>query len=105
MSLAPTGGDAWDISALLREFQGPRLVLIRAAHGVAGLLSTYGLTRDQELCLARPHNQIDLIIISRMHHASGDCYRMISIVARYSKLSLIGHSIELSLLVLVLLLA
>ena len=104
MSLA-TGGDTWDVSALLWEFQGPRLVFIRAAHGVTGFLSTYGIARDQELSLTRPHDQIHLIIISCMHHAPGHRHRIISVVPHYAKLRLIGHSIELCLLLLVLLLA
>ena len=103
MSLA-TGGDTRDVPTLLREFQGPRLVFIRAAHRVTGFLSTYGLAWDQELCLTRPHDQIDLIIISCVHHAPGHCHGIISVVPRYAKLSLIGHSIELCLLLLVLLL-
>jgi hypothetical protein len=102
MSLA-TGGDTWDVSTLLREFQGPCLVFIHAAHGVTGFLSS--ITRDQELCLTRPHDKIYLIIISCMHHAPGHCHRIISIVPQYAKLRLIGHSIELCLLLQVLLLA
>ena len=102
MSLA-TGGDTWDVSALLREFQGPRLVLIRAAHGVTGFLSS--IARDKELSLTRPHDQIHLIIISCVHHAPCHCHRIISIVPQYAKLRLIGNSIELCLLLLVLLLA
>ena len=102
MSLA-TGGDTWDISTLLREFQGPRLVFISAAHRVTGFLSTYGIARDQELCLARPHDQIHLIIISSVHHPPGHRHRIISVVPHYAKLRLIGHSIELCLLLLVLL--
>jgi hypothetical protein len=100
-----TGGDPLDIPALLREFQGPCLVFIRAAHGVTGFLSTYGLARDQELCLARPHDQVDLIIIPCVHHPAGHRHGIISVVPRYAKLTLIGYSIELCLLLLVLLLA
>jgi hypothetical protein len=92
MSLA-TRGDSRDVSTLLREFQGPRLVFIRAPHGVAGFLSTYGFAGDQELCLTCAHNQIDFIIIPCVHHTPGHCHRIISVVPGYAKLSLILHSI------------
>ena len=45
MSLA-TRSDPLDVPTLLREFQGPSLVFIRATHGVTGFLSTNGLARD-----------------------------------------------------------
>jgi hypothetical protein len=102
MSFSP-GGDTWDVSTLLREFQSPRLVFIRASHGITGFLSTYGIARDKELCLTSPHDQIYLIIISSVHHAPSHCHRIISVVPHYAKLRLIGHSIELCLLLLMLL--
>ena len=71
------GGDPGGVPALLGEFHGPRLILIRAPHRVPGFLVTYGFPWDHELGQAVSEG---VRLIPGVKYPAGHRYRVISVV-------------------------